>query len=131
MSATALPTRVRPATPAKARRSFVLMPSPAAPSRWAALMLVSVMIVPSDCWVEGKPLAAGAGERRDRLEGAVRLDHGQEDLVQPPIVVRPIGEPRAAEVEGAGLHDGVEERLAGGFAVDPLERRGDETADHV
>src|SRR5262249_48555200 len=62
------------------------------------------------------------GERLDRLERAVALDDGHEDLVEALVVVRTVGHLQAADVERASLLDGLEKALAGRLGAGLLER---------
>src|SRR5262245_49571298 len=54
-------------------------------------------------------LARHLGELLDRLERAVGLDHGHEHLVEPFVVLGPVGHGKAADLERAGPLDGLEQ----------------------
>ena len=67
----------------------------------------------------------------NRLKAAIRLDHGEEDLVHALVVVRAIGED-AIQIEHADRLDGRKQPLLvslRGFQL--LQRLDQQTADHV
>ena len=67
----------------------------------------------------------------DRLEAAVRLDHGQEHLIRAPIAGGAVGELEAAKIEGAGFLHGLDHGLPGEVATDFFQRRDDRAANKV
>src|SRR5688572_5061567 len=76
-------------------------------------------------------LRSGLLEPVDRLEAAVRLNHGQEHFIGAAVAGGAVGELEAAEIEAAGFLHGVDHGLAGEVAINLLERCGNRTADEV
>ena len=70
-------------------------------------------------------------QARDGLERTIGLQDRKEHLVHALVLRWTIGELDAAEVEGAGFDDGVEQRLARRLAGDAFERLNDQAADEI
>src|SRR5207302_6110250 len=93
-------------------------------------------IVARTAWAFRRRLAAlclGSGLFKviDRLEAAVRLDHGEEHVIRAAIAGVAVGELEPAEIQGAGFLYGLDQGCPGGFATDLFERCDDRTADKV
>src|SRR5689334_20905836 len=115
----------------KASRSLARMLSPRQALTAAAIWLLALAI-PVIAKRPTKLCSAGRlGELLHRLQRAVRLHDGEEDVARTAIVVGAIGQGDAAQIEAAGLGDGLEESLARRLAVDLLQRRDHQAPDHI
>src|SRR5262249_11487880 len=79
----------------------------------------------------GLASAAGLGEPGHGLEAPVGLDHREEDLARAAVVAAAIGELDTAEIEAAGLADGLEQRLTRDLAIDLAESGDHKSSDQI
>ena len=76
-------------------------------------------------------LRSGLLEVIDRLEAAVRLDHGEEHVIRAAVAGGAVGELEATEIDRAGFLHRLDQRLPGRFAIDLFERRDDRPTNKV